>query len=277
MKKKSQEKQSLKNGSVLDIKFSETSFEQKYSRYFWIIIPVLAILYYSYRKISMGFYQDDEVAQYINMLQFWRDPWAILGNGPKPGFLEAVKSACNKNGAVFILDEVKTGFRFALGGAQEYLGVTPDLATFGKAMANGYDIGVVVGKRDILEEAGVYLAATFHAHLLGIAATMATIDEMQRIDGISLVWRQGQKLIDGLDEIARRHGVEASCKGYAPMPLLKFDESAKDIGTRFWEGAARRGVYFSPSHPWFISPAHDDAIIEQTLAASEEAMAAAVA
>ena len=86
MKKKSPEKQSLKSGSVLDIKFSETSFEQKYSRYFWIIIPVLAILYYSYRKISMGFYQDDEVAQYINMLQFWRDPWAILGNGPKPGY-----------------------------------------------------------------------------------------------------------------------------------------------------------------------------------------------
>jgi glutamate-1-semialdehyde 2,1-aminomutase len=201
----------------------------------------------------------------------------VIGNGPEPGFLEAVKSACAKNGAVFILDEVKTGFRFALGGAQQYLGVTPDLATFGKAMANGYDIGVVVGKRKIMEESNTYLAATFHAHLLGIAATMATIDEMERIDGISVVWRQGQKLMDGLNEIARRHGVDASCKGYAPMPLLRFGESAKEIGTKFWEGAAKRGIYFSPSHPWFISTVHDDAVIDQTLAASEEAMAAAVA
>ena len=86
MKKKSAEKQPLNSGSVLSIKFTETDFEKKYSRYFWLIIPVLAILYYSYRKISMGFYQDDEVAQYINMIQFWQDPWVILGNGPKPGY-----------------------------------------------------------------------------------------------------------------------------------------------------------------------------------------------
>lgn len=86
MAKKSAEKQPLKSGSILDIKYTETEFERKYSRYFWLIIPVLALLYYSYRKISMGFYQDDEVAQYINMLQFWHDPWAILGNGPKPGY-----------------------------------------------------------------------------------------------------------------------------------------------------------------------------------------------
>lgn len=86
MKKKSAEKQTLNSGSVLSIKYTQTDFEQKYSRYFWIIIPVLAILYYSYRKIAMGFYQDDEVAQYINMIQFWHDPWVILGNGPKPGY-----------------------------------------------------------------------------------------------------------------------------------------------------------------------------------------------
>lgn len=75
-----------KQESVLNIPYNESEFEQKYGKFFWLIIPVLAILYYSYRKIAVGFYQDDEVAQYINMLNFWVDPSAILGNGPKPGY-----------------------------------------------------------------------------------------------------------------------------------------------------------------------------------------------
>ncbi len=85
-KKKTTENTLKKQESILNIPYSESGFEAKYSRYFWLIIPILAILYYSYRKISMGFYQDDEVAQYINMLNFWQDPWVILGNGPKPGY-----------------------------------------------------------------------------------------------------------------------------------------------------------------------------------------------
>jgi hypothetical protein len=85
-KKKTAENTTKKQESILNIPYSESGFESKYSRYFWLIIPILAILYYSYRKVSLGFYQDDEVAQYINMLNFWQDPWAILGNGPKPGY-----------------------------------------------------------------------------------------------------------------------------------------------------------------------------------------------
>jgi len=85
-KKKIIENSQKKQESVLNIPYTESSFEEKYSKYFWLIIPVLTILYYSYRKIAVGFYQDDEVAQYINMLNFWKDPWVILGNGPKPGY-----------------------------------------------------------------------------------------------------------------------------------------------------------------------------------------------
>src|SRR4030095_2346277 len=85
MKKKTADK-SLKDDTILSLKYSETGFETKYSRYFWIAIPILTLIYYSYRKVAVGFYQDDEVAQYINMLQFWHDPWVILGNGPKPGY-----------------------------------------------------------------------------------------------------------------------------------------------------------------------------------------------
>jgi hypothetical protein len=86
MSKKKNEIQKPHKPGQSDRIIIESGFEKNYSQYFWLIIPVLTILYYSYRNIAIGFYQDDEVAQYINMLQFWKDPWAILGNGPKPGY-----------------------------------------------------------------------------------------------------------------------------------------------------------------------------------------------
>ena len=85
-KKKVNENTAKRQENLLNIPYAESEFEKKYSGYFWIIIPVLTILYFLYRNIAIGFYQDDEVAQYINMLQFWKDPWVILGNGPKPGY-----------------------------------------------------------------------------------------------------------------------------------------------------------------------------------------------
>ncbi len=85
-KKKTSDNTLKKSESVLNIPYSESEIEKKYSRYYWLMIPVLAVLNYSYRMVAVGFYQDDEVAQYINMLNFWHDPWVILGNGPKPGY-----------------------------------------------------------------------------------------------------------------------------------------------------------------------------------------------
>lgn len=85
-KKKNTEINSRKHDTVISIPYIETEIESRYKKYFWLIIPLLSVLYYSYRNIAVGFYQDDEVAQYINMLQFWQDPFAILGNGPKPGY-----------------------------------------------------------------------------------------------------------------------------------------------------------------------------------------------
>ena len=201
----------------------------------------------------------------------------ITSNLPSPEYFLELKAICEQHGALFILDEIKTGLRLAMGGAQEYLGVTPHLATFGKAMANGYDIGVLVGRKDIMASCeDVWLAATFHGHLLGIVAALATIEEMKAIDGVSVIWAQGRKLMSGLENIVGRYGVDARCVGLPPMPHLKFSQEAEQIGRRFWEGTAKRGIYLSPTHVWFISPAHDDAVIEETLGAADEAMAEAV-
>lgn len=201
----------------------------------------------------------------------------FAGDGPTPTYFADAKELCAKHGVVLCFDEVKTGFRFALGGYQEYCGVTPDLSTFGKAPGNGYDIAMVVGTREIMEKsADVWIAATFHGHLLGIAAALATMDEMKAIDGISLIWKQGRKLMKGLTEIALGHGVDARTVGAPPMPKLRFADSLDDLADEFYAEAADRGVYFDPGHPWFVSPMHTDEIIDYTLRAADEAMAAAV-
>lgn len=202
---------------------------------------------------------------------------AFQGNGAVGTYLADVQELCAEHGVVLCFDEVKTGFRFALGGYQEHVGITPDLATFGKALGNGYDIAFVAGKREILEAVSdVWIAATFHGQLLGVAAALATLDEMERIGGIGQIWERGRKLMDGLDAIMKKHGVNAWPMGQPPMPRLKFGEGLDELSDEFYTETANRGIYFDPGHCWFVSPSHSDQIIEYTLLASDEAMAAAL-
>lgn len=211
----------------------------------------------------------DEVA--VFMLE------AFQGDGPAGTYLADVKQLCAEHGVVLVFDEVKTGFRFSLGGYQQYVGITPDLSTFGKAPGNGYDIAMVVGKREIMETVSdVWIAATFHGQLLGVAAALATVKEMQAIDGIGQIWRQGQKLIDGLNQMVKKHGVNAWMMGAPPMPRLKFAKELEVLKNEFYTETANRGIYFDPDHCWFVSPVHTDDIIDYTLQASDEAMAAAL-
>lgn len=200
---------------------------------------------------------------------------AFQGGGPGENYLADVKELCAKHGVVLCFDEVKTGFRFGFGGYQEYCGVTPDMSTFGKALGNGYDVAFTVGKREIMESVpDVWISATFHGQLLGIAAALAALEEMKAIDGYSLIWKRGQKLMDGLTQIVQRHGMPARMVGLPPMPRLAFEKGCDEIRDDFFAGTADRGVYFDPGHCWFISPAHTDEIIDQTLAAAEESAAA---
>lgn len=202
---------------------------------------------------------------------------AFQGDGPTGNYLADVKQLCAEHSVVLCFDEVKTGFRFSLGGYQEYVGITPDLSTFGKAPGNGYDIAMVVGKREIMETVSdVWIAATFHGQLLGVTAALATVKEMKATDGIGQIWRQGQKLIDGLNRVVKKHGVDAWMMGMPPMPRLKFNKELEDLKNEFYTETANRGIYFDPDHCWFVSPVHTDEIIEYTIKASDEAMAAAL-
>ena len=137
---------------------------------------------------------------------------------PRPGYLERVRELCTKYGIVFCLDEVITGFRVGLSGAQGLLGVTPDISTFGKAMAAGMPAAAVTGKRwimDLLAERKVAGVGTFNGYPLGVAASLATINILERDNGAIYkhIDRMQERLTEGLREVSRRHGIPTLVQG----------------------------------------------------------------
>ncbi len=124
---------------------------------------------------------------------------AALIDQPAPGFLEAVKKTAHDHGALLIFDEIVTGFRWAIGGAQEYFGVVPDLATFGKGMANGLPLSAIVGRADLARQfEEVFVSSTFGGDTLALAAARATIDEYRRQPVIAHLWAAGKRFQDAV-------------------------------------------------------------------------------
>ncbi len=196
---------------------------------------------------------------------------------PKENYLENVKSVVNSNDALLIFDEVKTGFRYALGGAQEYFGVIPDMSVFGKALANGFATAVVVGRKDIMDEVSdVWVAATFHGEVSLVSAAMATIAELEAKDGVDFMWKQGQKLLDGYREMTDRLGIDqARIAGIAPMPFfgLNANSDKESLFRRtFYEATLDGGLYLPEGHIWFMSMSHTDDDIAKTLNVCEDAL-----
>lgn len=189
---------------------------------------------------------------------------------PHPGFLSGVRDLAHRYGALFILDEMRSGFHLALGGAQEYYGVTPDLATFSKAIANGYAISVLAGRRDIMETISqTYFSSGFYTNSLSMATAVATIKKLQQKRIIDHLWRIGQGLIDGLNELAEDVGVEAAAVGISPMPFLAFTDADPEVREAarhiFYSETTRRGILFHPNHHWFVSASHTEQDLDHTL------------
>jgi len=204
-------------------------------------------------------------------------PYEVKGGLPRKGFLEGVRELTHEHGAVLIYDEIRTGFRMALGGAQEYFGVTPDLTTISKAMANGYPISAIVGKREIMQAAAkTRLSATFFVNSFPMVAALATINELEKRDGIRYMWVSGKKLMRGLARIVQEEGVGAEVIGVPPLPMLRFidrDEKTREgLKAAFFSAATQRGVLFHPNHHWFLSLAHTQQDIDRTLEVSRKSL-----
>lgn len=184
---------------------------------------------------------------------------------PKDGFLENLKVLCEKNGALLIFDEVVSGFRFALGGAQEMVGVTPHLSAFGKGMANGFSVSALVGQREFMRIGGidhdqerVFLLSTTHGgETHSLAASIACINEIRKHDIVSHFWQTGQALMDGVRAAAKDVGAEqyVDVFGYGVKPAFAFRDETGQISmtarTLFLQETIARGLlmpYVVPSY-----------------------------
>jgi glutamate-1-semialdehyde 2,1-aminomutase/spore coat polysaccharide biosynthesis protein SpsF len=196
---------------------------------------------------------------------------------PKLDYLQQVKKLTSDNGALLIFDEVLTGFRLAMGGAQEYFNVQPDLSCFAKAMANGYPISAIVGSRkfmSLFEE--IFFSGTFGGETLSLAATKATINKMQSSNVIDHLWRQGRKLQVGYDSLAKDFGLSENtkCIGLAPHTVCTFtDDNGNEsllMRSVVQQELVKRGVLFLVG--FNICYALTDEDVEITLDAVAEAL-----
>jgi len=210
----------------------------------------------------------DEVAAVI--MTPYGHPLAKKMQDPKPGFLEGVRELTLRHGNVLIFDEVRTGFRMDMGGAQKYYGVSPDLAVFGKAMANGYAIGAVTGRRDIMKagEHEVFISSTFFPNSLSYVAALKTIEIMERDKVLEKVWEKGRLYLSLVNEVleGNPYGVEIS--GVPPMSFITFspdpEKKYKGRRTRFYTELIRRGIFQQPYHHGYICYRHTEEELRYT-------------
>ena len=198
---------------------------------------------------------------------------------PNPGFLEGVRNLADKYGAVLVYDEIRTAFRLRMGGAQELYGVTPDLTVLGKAIANGYPISVVTGKKDVMMAAAdkLFISSTFFPNSEGFVAALKTIEILERDKVLENIWEKGDRFLEEIRALLDNYDVGAELTGVGPMFYITFekDETGAYKGKRkdFYTQLIRKGFFFSPYHHSYISFRHTEEDLNLTLTAIEESLA----
>ncbi|MFN8621223.1 MAG: aminotransferase class III-fold pyridoxal phosphate-dependent enzyme [Chloroflexota bacterium] len=210
---------------------------------------------------------------------------------PAPGFAEHVRAATRAAGALLIYDEVITGFRLAPGGAQERLGITPDLTVVAKAFGGGFSIAALGGRADVMDlvvTGGVLHGGTFNANTTSIAAGIGVLDHLD-VNAYERIERGGTRLMAALAESGARHGLPLHVQGLpsvfntcftTALPIRSATDYAKAdaaLQGRFLVELQERGVRPTARGTWFVSAAHDEDAIEQTVAAADAALAALAA
>jgi glutamate-1-semialdehyde 2,1-aminomutase len=196
---------------------------------------------------------------------------------PVDGFLQGVRRLCDREGIVFILDDVRCGFRLHLGGSGELFGVRPDLSCYCKAIANGYPLAACLGIEPLKKAAQeVYFTGSYFTSAVPMAAALATLKELASSEGIARMRAIGEMLRDGMVSQARSHALEVTWSGPPALPFMSFKADAGKFKRSrvFCAASARSGVYFAPMHNWFLSAAHSERDINQTLEVTNAAFKA---
>lgn len=195
---------------------------------------------------------------------------------PKDNFLQKLRDVCTKNGTILIFDEMWSGFRISLGGAQEYFKVNADLACFSKAVANGMPISILTGRKDVMSllEHDVFFFTTFGGEALSLAAATATINEMIEKDVPAQLAKQGNKLKVGYNKIAEKLGMSyTKCSGFDCRTIITFDASAGnplEMKSLVQQEMIKRGILWGGFHN--LSFSHSDGDIEYTLKTYNEVL-----
>ncbi len=210
---------------------------------------------------------------------------------PKQGYLDEMRRLCDEHGIALIFDEVITGFRLAPGGAQEALGVVPDMSTFAKAMAGGFPIAAFAGRREMMElvaDGTALHGGTVNGNVVSMAATEAALNRLLENDRAAYrqLYATGNALMEGLRERARKHELDVLVQGPGPVFCVTFTNAAEitdyrshrvnaneQLYRQFREGMLERGVRLINRGVWFVSTAHTQEDVQKTLDAADEVFA----
>jgi glutamate-1-semialdehyde 2,1-aminomutase len=208
---------------------------------------------------------------------------------PQPGWLELIRKLCDEYGIVMIMDEVKTGFRIAKGGACEYFGVHGDLMTYAKSLANGYPLAAFGGKKEVMgviEPGRMAHGGTYCGNAPGAAAASATLDVLENTDALKTIAQRGQRLMDGIHQILAQAGLEHALTGHpamfgfllgssqAPREFRDLARSDNDLYERIGAAMRERGVEYEldSREPWFLCESHSVEMIDETLNAFQDSV-----
>ena len=197
------------------------------------------------------------------------EPQALTS--PKPRFLEGVRELCDKYGALLIFDEVVSGFRWGIGGAQKYYGVTPDLCCLGKAIANGMPLSAIVGKKKYMQELNhVFFSMTFGGECLSLATAIETIKELKTKD-YNHIWELGDILDKGIKSSAKKYDIKINLAGSAPRHNLSFPPTYDDpqgMKSVFYQEMVKQGILFP--NVIYIQFSHTKKDIQKTIKAADK-------
>ncbi|MEW6186085.1 MAG: aminotransferase class III-fold pyridoxal phosphate-dependent enzyme [Thermodesulfobacteriota bacterium] len=195
---------------------------------------------------------------------------------PNPTFIERLNALTGPEGPVLIIDDVRGGFRLDMRGSAEHIGLKPHLSCFSKAMGNGYPISALCGVKDLKESASkVFFTGSFFAGAEAMAASLATLKEMEENQSLEHIFRLGEMLKQGMMDQAASLGLKINYTGPVTIPFMTFEDDKKFQKSRiFCARAYQEGVFLHPYHNWFLSAAHQEEDIRETLEVTQKAFKA---
>ena len=194
---------------------------------------------------------------------------------PDDGYWEHIQKKCREQNIIIIVDDVRTGFRIDLQGSHNAFGFSPDLVCLGKAMANGYPISALVGKDSLKDAANrVYFSGTQFFNSAPMAASKATLEELQRVNAIEIMNANGEKLKKDLISAGDKFGLKMKVTGVPSMPYFRIEDQNKDFHIQWTDECLSRGLYLTSYHNHFLSVAHGEEEIDEIVRIASNAFEA---